>query len=329
MIAILQPTIPHYREEFFKNLSSQIDIDIFIFKNIINSENNGLSISNSPTKKLFSFELFSIVFYNFIPFFSSRYKVLILMGSVRHISTWVILLLNIFLRKKIILFGHGISIPKYLHEEEKMPLIRVLMYKLSKYAIFYTEKEVEIWKNVYPKLNSISFNNTISHADILISNNYNDFKLKKIYKDKYNIKSETVLIYCARFNTIDRKPSLLKDLMKVVGQNYSLIVIGKGPYKPDFSDCKNIYDFDEVYDIGVKSELFTIADYYYQPAWTGLSVVEALLYGLPVLTFERSKDLYQCVEFSNLINNYNSIISKSVIELKENFMTFQSWIMKD
>ena len=105
--------------------------------------------------------------------------------------------------------------------------------------------------------------------------------------------------------------------MKVVGQNYSLIVIGKGPYKPDFSDCKNIYDFDEVYDIGVKSELFTIADYYYQPAWTGLSVVEALLYGLPVLTFERSKDLYQCVEFSNLINNYNSIISKSVIELKE------------
>ena len=132
------------------------------------------------------------------------------MGSVRHISTWVILLLNIFLRKKIILFGHGISIPKYLHEEEKMPLIRVLMYKLSKYAIFYTEKEVEIWKNVYPNLYSIAFNNTISYADILIANDYNDLNLKKIYKEKYNIKSKNVLIYCARFNTIDENLLYLK-----------------------------------------------------------------------------------------------------------------------
>lgn len=317
MIAILQPTIPHYREIFFKKLSEQFEIQIFTLDNITNNKNNGLSISSLPTNKIFSFELFSVLFYNFVPLLNKRFDILILMGSVRHFSTWLILLLNIFLRKKIILFGHGISIAKYLQEEVKMPLIRLLMYKLSKHAIFYTQKEVEIWKNVYPNLTSISFNNTISDADILISNNYNDINYKKIYKDKYNIKSETVLIYCARFNTVDRKPFLLKNLMDSIGENYSLIVIGRGPYKPDFSDCENIFDFDEVYDIRIKNELFTIADYYFQPAWSGLSVVEALLYGLPVLTFERSEDLYQCVEYSNLINNYNSIISKSIIELKE------------
>ena len=55
------------------------------------------------------------------------------------------------------------------------------MYKLSKYAIFYTEKEVEIWKNIF-NLYSIAFNNTISYADILIANDYNDLNLKKYIK---------------------------------------------------------------------------------------------------------------------------------------------------
>jgi glycosyltransferase involved in cell wall biosynthesis len=61
-----------------------------------------------------------------------------------------------------------------------------------------------------------------------------------------------------------------------------------------------------------KNDLFTIADLYIQPGWVGLSVVEAMAYGKPILTFVRSEETLQCVEYSYLLHKNNSLIFESL-----------------
>ena len=76
----------------------------------------------------------------------------------------------------------------------------------------------------------------------------------------------------------------------------------------------NVYDFGAVYDTNVKRELFAIADIYFQPGWVGLSIVEAMAYGLPVFTFRRSEQTKQCVEYSYIRNSQNGMIFEDMDE---------------
>ena len=65
--------------------------------------------------------------------------------------------------------------------------------------------------------------------------------------------------------------------------------------------------------------MFSIADVYIQPGWVGLSIVEAMAYGKPIVTFQRSETILQCVEFSYLKNGFNALIFKSVQDMKGKF----------
>ena len=73
-------------------------------------------------------------------------------------------------------------------------------------------------------------------------------------------------------------------------------------------------DFGAVYDTDVKRELFAIADIYFQPGWVGLSIVEAMAYGLPVFTFKRSEETKQCVEYSYIKASHNGMIFENMDE---------------
>ena len=55
-----------------------------------------------------------------------------------------------------------------------------------------------------------------------------------------------------------------------------------------------------------------IADIYFQPGWVGLSIVEAMAYGKPIFTFERSENTKQCVEYSYIKSSYNGLIFKDI-----------------
>jgi glycosyltransferase involved in cell wall biosynthesis len=134
-------------------------------------------------------------------------------------------------------------------------------------------------------------------------------------KEKYNIKTSVNLIFSARFITKERRTDLLLEVMdKLDKKKYGLIIIGDGPLKPNFSEYTNIYDFGLVYDIQIKSDLFQIADLYFQPGWLGLSCNEALAQAKGVLTFKRSDKVKQCVEYGYLNKDF-SFIAENVEEM--------------
>lgn len=305
MIAILQPIVPHYRKDFFNGLEKHIDMDIYQYDKKAVRENK-FSKSNISTKPINSISTGPVLLYNPFTLLKSKYTHLVLPLHIGHITTWFLLITQCIHHKKIILWGHGISVKRYITEENNPSKLLKRMIKLSYGCWFYTVNELNIWRTEIPELNAVALSNTLSdietRMEIKITN-------KDELKRKYNISQPKILIYCARFeNPYRRSDLLIRAIETLNDKEFGFIIIGDGRFKPDFSCYKNVYDFKAEYDLKLKSELFAISDIYFQPAWLGLSIVEAMSFGKPVFTFKRTDKVKQCVEYAYLKNNENGLI---------------------
>jgi hypothetical protein len=307
MIAILQPYIPHYREEFYKGIGAAQRTDIYCYETSSFARNNNFKLASLKVRKIGKYAIGPFLWYNPLPFFRKDYDKIILMLNFTHLTTWIILLTKFLHKKEIVLMGQGISVKRYLKEEKKPSVLLKWMIQLSDILWTYTKKEQLQWKKIFANKPIIALNNTLSGIQRIldIDKGYN----KDVLKRKYQVKQKICFIFCARFTTPHRRTDLLEKLIQKLNPLvYGFIIIGDGSYKPDFSVYNNVYDYGAVYDARIKDDLFSIADVYLQPGWVGLSVVEALSYGKPVFTFNRQKGILQCVEFSYLVNNFNALI---------------------
>jgi glycosyltransferase involved in cell wall biosynthesis len=311
-IAFLYPRIAHYREEFFEYFAQHYNCDLYVYENIEVSKKNNFSISSLKTKTLKSLLLFSrLRVFNFIPLLNPKYDAIILIGEMKVLPVWILLILAKLIGVKTILWGHGISIHSYLEEEKKINSIRLLFHKLADHIWLYTENEKHIWENYLKESVLTSVNNTVDIESILQQKCLD----KEILQDKYQVKTPINLIYCARFSMQERRTDLLIQIIQNLDpEKYGFIIIGDGPLKPDFSPYGNVFDFGAVYDADKKNELFQLADLYIQPGWIGLSCNEALAYSKPILTFERSNTVRQCVEYA-FLNDKNSFIAVNMEEM--------------
>jgi glycosyltransferase involved in cell wall biosynthesis len=307
-VALLNPIVPHYREEFFGQLAERIDLDIYVYED--KNTSSSFNVSALAVKKIRNSGFLSnrFIIYDIFPLLSKKYDTLVLMLHFGHLSTWFLLLTRIFHRKKVILWGQGISVKRYLQEQKRPNFLFRLMIGLSNGVWLYTEKEHDQWRRIFPKKPMTALNNTISSVDDILDVQRADVLM---LKTKYNIIHQTCLIFCARFDNPHRRVDLLvKSIELLDPARYGFIIIGDGKFKPDFSNYQHVYDFGTVYDREKKDELFAIADIFYQPGWIGLSVVEAMAYGKPILTYERSEEVLQCVEYGYIENQVNGILLK-------------------
>ena len=306
-IAILQPVVPTYREDFFRELQKYCQVDVYVYKNTDWVQKENTEISHFNVKKLDNIQKKGFVFYNPCPFLNRKYDVLVLMLAINHPITVLLLMTKWLHHKKIILWGQGISVKRYLQEEVKPDWKLRWLIKKSDGVWFYMKKEYEQWKALFESKPMIALNNTVSDANRIVD--IDVITNKKEIRKKYGIKQKVVFIFCARFESNYRRTDLLIQTIEQLDSNdYAFIIIGDGRNKPDFSKYNNVYDFGTVYDREVKNELFTIADIYFQPGWVGLSIVEAMAYAKPVCTFVRSRETLQCVEYSYIKDGENGFI---------------------
>lgn len=313
-IGILQPLYPHYRKEFFQKLIEETGLKLYYYHNQETTKKKGFLSSKIPSTYIPSIQCKGFLLYN--PFTLIRkHHILILPFHFAHISTWIILLLKNLLNIKIILWGHGISVKRYLIEEVTPDWKLRLMLNLADGAWLYMEKEKQQWQQIFPKKPITALRNTISGIEKILDSATKQSD-KEILKQKYRIKQDIILIFCARCESKFRRLDLLIEVIEnLKPETYGFIIIGEGKYKPDFTHYHNVYDFGDTYDRKIKQELFTISDIYFQPGWLGLSIVEAMAYSLPVFTFKRSKNILQCVEYNYLIHMYNGMIFENVTDL--------------
>lgn len=311
-VAILQPFIPHYRSEFFNGLRERLEcLDVYVYASSGRSKNTGFCMSDMDAYYIRNWQILGFLFYSPWPLLSKKYETLVLMLHFAHVTTWLLLLTKFIHHKKIVLWGHGISVKRYLKEEKKPDWkLRLLIY-LADGVWFYTKKELNIWRNLFVQKKMVSLNNTLSGVEDMLS--YMPRLAKKVLKEKYDITESIVLIYCARFDSNYRRVDLLLDVIrKLDNQKFGFIIIGAGHNKPDFSKFENVYDFGTLYETSIKQELFSMADIYFQPGWVGLSIVEAMAYGKPIFTFKRSEGVKQCVEYAYIQPGINGLIFSDV-----------------
>ncbi len=302
-IAHLQPIIPHYREEFFSLLGSKVKQRIFVYDDAQSAKKSAFNLSEIDTVQIASKQSKGFLFYNPFPLLSKDYKILVLMLHFGHVTTWLLLLTKFLHRKKIILWGQGISVRRYLAEEKKPDWKLKWMISLADGIWFYMDKEKEQWQKYFPNKPAVALRNTLTGVDEMLT--YKPEQNIEVLKKKYGITQKVVLIFCARFTANRRVDLLLETIKRLDSQKFGFVIIGAGAPKPDFSVYNNVYDFGAVYDTAVKRELFALADIYFQPGWVGLSIVEAMAYGLPIFTFKRSEDTLQCVEYSYIEDKRN------------------------
>lgn len=307
-VSIVQPTVPHYREAFFAGLSKLLTprrVRLFSYIGEEASKRSGFSIGRK-TIHLPNVNVGGVLLYSPTPLLKGGVSCLVLMLHFAHLTTWLLLLTKRIHHRKVILWGHGISVKRYMQEERRLDWKLKLMISLSDGVWLYTEKELQLWRRLFPEKHIVALGNTISNVnDVLLKSSSPKGELRL----KHSIRQKVVLIFCARFENVYRRTDLLLEVIEHLdADRYGFVIIGEGRYKPDFSKYRNVYDYGAVYDQQVKDELFGLSDIYFQPGWVGLSVVEAMAYGKPVFTFRRSEKVKQCVEYSYIIDGYNGKI---------------------
>lgn len=316
-IALLAPKISKYREPFYNGLAENYSIDFFAYENADEIKKQNMEESEINPTVIHSVSIFAILrIYSITKLINSKYKILILPAEIRSLSTWLLLLLKNIFKKKIILWGHGISVKNYLKEEANYPYIKKIFHNLADIVWLYTEKEKRILQKNIDKNKIIVLNNTLD-IEPMLNVNFN-VEEKNRSKKKYNISTEFNFIFSARFSSPYRRVDLLLEIIENLDpKKYGFIVIGDGKFKPNFKRFTNVYDLGAVYDRNLKNELFSVADLYLQPGWLGLSVVEALSYGKPIFTLKRTDEIRQGVEYIYIKHHYNGYIAKDVNELLE------------
>ena len=318
-VAMLQPFCPHYRTSFLRALQNDPGIDIYCLLSREDAQKRQFKVSDIPCTKIRTWHIKGPLFFDIRPFLRKQYRIWILMADPMLGSNWILLLLAPILKRKVIVWGQGVTVSKYNQFFSHIPFIWRMMYRLSHGAWFYTETERRKWLQIYPDLLSVSLNNTL--ATIPEQNSDQSGAEQRQLRDQYHITTPVNFIFSARLNSLRRMDLLLEVIKRLPSDRFGFIIIGGGASASDFAQYPNVHYFGAVYDEEQKKKLFHIADIYFQPAWLGLSVVEAMGYGLPVLTFERSATCMQCVEYGYILESGCGKIVHSVDEAVEIILT--------
>jgi len=219
---------------------------------------------------------------------------------------------SIFRTKKlhvpIIFYGQGI-------DKQKDQWWRNILYNLTYFMydgiILYTPAgKSKIWKRFHYKITCA--NNTLDIDNIKIDEDRDQVK------SKYRIDSTKIILTTGRLHS-RKKIEILSDIfIKNYKNSPDIAWVLVGPGLSDevikaIKGIKNIHFLGPIYDRKKMAEVFSIADLYCVPGALGLGIVEALYWGLPVLTMAVNHG----PEAYYLRDDQNSLIARDKQELEQ------------
>lgn len=291
---IIQPTVSHYRAPFIKAILALPNWDFHLFGRFQNLdegkvENRILSANEAISKDVEQLKVYnlrslrwesgvvgSILFGN--------YEAYILEGRVYNISTWIALLLSRVLRKKVFLWGHG-----WKRKEHGFKLkLRRLFYSQASGLLVYGKKAQNIAISCGISASKIAIvNNSIYSRESIETLPLVDQKtLSGLGLDENSL---TLIVSCRL--TSRHALDLLAEAIDLLPSDYSMInviVIGDGSERQKLSEifrkvrCHEFFA-GPIYSVTELSSYYRLADLAISPAASGLNIVQALGFGVPVV----------------------------------------------
>lgn len=336
-IACLINYPPHYRQNIFLKMEDHLDCD-FYFGDIeegrikkINFLVFKKTVKNLRTKKLFK-NLNWIR--GTVPLLFKKYDTYILTADLFCLSNWVLLVLNIPLRNKVYLWGHG----WYGREGKLKSFIKKIFFKLSDGVFLYGNYAKQLMESegidsdkLHVIYNSLDYETQLEVRKTLkpslIFHNY--------FKNDY-----PVLIFTGRLTQVKKIDLLIEShsLLDKKGVNLNVLILGEGPEKSTLESIVKLKGLEKKYWFyGACYDEKKIGELYYNslacvsPGNVGLTGIHALTYGCPVIT--NNNFTTQMPEFEAIENNKtgyffeeNNIenLSASILNFSKNSLNRES-----
>ncbi|HIP11476.1 MAG TPA: glycosyltransferase [Arcobacter sp.] len=221
--------------------------------------------------------------------------------------------------KKIDLFyyGHGLNLES---NSKFLKLFYNLFHFLYKKIILYTPNEkVHLWE-IHRKKIEIAYNTLdLEGRDLLITDSRQ--KLRSIY----GYKEELIVLFSGRIEQ-RKKLEVLLDIFEEYENdsknNIRLLIVGPTNDEEIIRRMKN-NEFTNylgpIYDKKKIAELFYISDLFCIPGHIGLGLIEAMYWGLPVITL----NVKHAPEIYYLVSNKNGFLLENKNELSEKFQSIE------
>jgi len=297
----------HYRKGIFQELDKDNNSD-FYFGNKLKNPQNVKKINYSLLKN-FKSELenkyiFNKIYYqkNVVRLFFKPYKNYIIFSEYFNISTWLIILMSKFSRKKIFIWTHG----WYGNENFIKKIVKVIFFKLSD-GIFvfgprakqYLSKYIKEDK-IYIIYNSLDYCKQIKVRNKLINNHLKFIKEPKNYN----------LIFVGRLMKRKKLHLLIKSINEIINQGIEvkLNLVGAGEDRARLESLTKKLNLNryvkflgEEYDENKLGELFFSSDLCISPGSVGLTAIHSMMYGTPVISHSDFKN--QAPEYEAIVKN--------------------------
>lgn len=320
-IIFVQPTIPKYRESFFKGIYEKIPDNLIVYASdmdigVISQK----SIEKPWLRKLESHK--KIIFglswqkgVKKIPI--SKEDIIIISGAPKDLSNIFLLIRAKLNNAKIVWWGHFWS-SSSTHWKLKL---RMSLLKFVDVVLFYTENEIAEFRNQFPNFTELpvfALNNGLDKSEINVLRKPYDAKDRRYH-----------ILFIGRVTLKSNLSLLLEALSSESCKNIYLNIIGDGQYITNLqSYAKQLGIEERIYWHGGlidEAKIASIANQcrlFVYPGAVGLSLIHALDYGLPAIVHNnRWTHMPEIAALENEVNglmfheNDSNSLAKCISEL--------------
>lgn len=335
-ILLIEPVFAHYRKDYYSCLQENTFFEIHFLAGENYQGIRSLQGANLKALTYFKLNILGRCFYYLkksIRYINSlKPDIIICSGIDFHLlhTLFIYIIFHLILRKDFYWWSHGTSGKQGYFGK----LLRMPFYKLSNGIFVYTDKGKENLISMGIKPQNIQvIKNALNRKDYGFLN----YDITKVNKEthKFNI------LFCGRI-TAQKKLDVLFLAIHIVktkfGDEINCTIVGGGNidyYRVKAIELgidKTIKFAGEKYGNDV-APFYLNADLFVYPGGIGLSIVQALSYGLPVITTDNHK--LHGPEVELLINGVNgaffkdnnaSDLADKIVEWKEKIMASQNEI---
>lgn len=288
-VCVIYNFAQHYRLGIFQLMSKELGCK-FYFGNRM-KELKGVKKIDYNLLEGFEAELKNInIFSHFywqkgaVSLFFEDYDDFIILGEYYCLSTWVILLLGKFSKRKIYLWSHG----WYGNENIFKRFIKKMFFNLSNQILLYGNyaKNLMIKEGFKAEKLNVVNNSLYYSTHILIRQ---QLSRSKIYSDYFN-NENPVILFIGRLTKEKRLIQLVQawKILTEQGIKANLVFIGSGDeeenIKKETKGFENVWFYGATYDENAIGDLIFNSSICVSPGNVGLTAIHSMVFGTPVIT---------------------------------------------
>lgn len=235
-----------------------------------------------------------------------NYDVIIYLGVVYHISTWISCILARLSGKRSYMWSHG-----FIRQEKGLKgFVRSTFYKLANGMLLYHHRarQLFIQKGFSPERLDVLYNSLDVKEQKKVRDAISDTDIKNLRSKLFNRPDLPVLLWVGRLTQQKKLDMIINAVSKLKENDFevNILFVGDGP---EYNSLKREVEvtglaervcfYGATHNERELGPLITASDICVAPGEVGLTCMHSLVYGTPVITHDNAD--YQMPEYEAIV----------------------------